>query len=120
MFTHKSDIEQLKQYPISDYLSSNGIQPFNTVGNQIAYHSPLTNERTASFLVEPTKNVFNDYSSGQKGDIITLIKILERMTFSEAINRLQALKSGESAFPFSFSGKVNLCSKNQQIFPFRK
>lgn len=107
MFTHKSDIEQLKQYSIIDYLSSKGIQPFNTVGNQMVYYSPLTNENTPSFLVEPTKNVFNDYSSGQKGDIIRLIQLIEQISFNDAIKRLESLKDSVIETTFSFSGKSN-------------
>lgn len=105
MFLPKSDIEAFKTYSIIDYLSNKGIKPFKTVGNQFMYHSPLTNENTASFLVEPVKNVFNDYSSGQKGDIIRLVQLIEQISFFEAIERLESLKSGFTETTFSFSGK---------------
>lgn len=93
MFINKSDIEEVKQYSIIDYLSSKGIQPFKVSGKQMVYYSPLTNEKTASFLVEPNKNVFNDYSSGQKGDIIRLVGLIEQISFIEAIQLIQSLKS---------------------------
>lgn len=108
MFIPKSDIETLKSYSIIDYLSSKGIQPFNTVGNQVVYYSPLTNENTASFLVEPTKNVFNDYSSGQKGDIIRLVQLIEQIPFIEAVKRIESLKGSVSETTFSFSGKEHI------------
>jgi DNA primase len=114
MFTHKSDIEKLKQYSIIDYLSSKGIEPFNTVGNQMVYYSPLTNESTASFLVEPTKNVFNDYSSGHKGDVIRLLQLIEQISFNDAIKRLESLKDSSIKTTFSFSGKSNK-SKESKI-----
>lgn len=114
MFLNKSEIEKAKQFSIVDYLNSKGIQPFNLVGNQLVYFSPLTNEKTPSFLVEPTKNVFNDYSSGQKGDIIRLIQLIEQISFNEAINRLENLKNSVIETYFSFSGKSNL-SKESKI-----
>jgi DNA primase len=113
MFINKSDIEQLKQYSIIDYLSSKGIQPSNTVGNQMVYYSPLTNENTASFLVEPKMNVFNDYSSGQKGDIIRLIQLIEQISFKDAIKRLESLKDSGIENTFSFSGKSNSCKESK-------
>ena len=112
MFVSKSDIEILKQYPITDYLDTIGVEPKDTRGSQFLYCSPLTEERTASFFVEPKKNVFNDYSSGQKGDIIRLIQLLEQITFSETLNRLESLKNGNSSTSFCFSGKLlNIHSK---------
>lgn len=113
MFLPKSDIEAFKTYSIIDYLSNKGIKPFKTVGNQFVYYSPLTNENTASFWVEPVKNVFNDYSSGQKGDIIRLVQLIEQISFFEAIERLESLKSGVTETTFSFSGKnpINIESK---------
>lgn len=112
MFLPKSDIEAFKTYSIIDYLSNKGIKPFKTVGNQFVYYSPLTNENTASFLVEPVKNVFNDYSSGQKGDIIRLVQLIEQISFFEAIERLESLKSGVTETTFSFSGKNPINSQS--------
>ena len=92
MYINKSDIEEVKQYSIIDYLNSKGIYPFKEIGKQMVYYSPLTNEKTASFLVEPNKNVFNDYSSGQKGDIIRLVGLIEQIPFFETIKLIQSLK----------------------------
>jgi DNA primase len=107
MFINKSDIEKVKQYSIIDYLSSKGIQPLKEIGKQMLYYSPLTNEKTASFLVEPTKNVFNDYSSGQKGDIIRLVGLIEKLSFYETFKLLSVLKTSVSVSSFSFSGNSN-------------
>ncbi len=93
MFINKSEIEEAKQFSIIDYLNIKGVQPVKMIGKQVVYYSPLTNEKTASFLVEPNKNVFNDYSSGQKGDIIRLVELIEQIPFLEAIKRIQGLKS---------------------------
>jgi DNA primase len=106
MYFTKSDIEIIKQYPIIDYLFSIGLQPAGQTGNQILYFSPLANENTASFFVEPKKNVFNDFSTGEKGDVIRLIQLIEQIPFVEALKRLEGLKT-TFAPSFSFSGNTS-------------
>jgi DNA primase len=105
MYITKSDLEIIKQYPIIDYLFSIGLQPAGQTGNQILYFSPLANENTASFFVEPKKNVFNDFSTGEKGDVIRLIQLIEQVPFIEAVKRLEGLKT-IIAPSFSFSGNT--------------
>ena len=83
-------IESIKQsVKITDYLYSKGYAPINSTGKQFVYRSPLTNERTGSFYVEPERNVFNDFSSGEKGDNIRLVRLLEKVDFVAAIRQLQ-------------------------------
>ena len=101
-------IHDLKQYPITDYLQSLGIEPVQSKGNELVYYSPKTNEGTPSFFVNPSKNVFYCYSSGKSGDILTLIQYLEGVTFQTSCNSLEVLVNGStSSTPqnsFSFCG----------------
>ena len=101
-------IHDLKQYPITDYLQILGRQPVQSKGNELVYYSPKTNEGTPSFFVNPSKNVFYCYSSGERGDILTLIQYLEGVTFQTACNKLEVLACGNvSEYPknsFSFCG----------------
>lgn len=85
-------IEQVKQVPITSYLLSKNFFPAAKQDgkNQYSYCSPITNENTASFFVNEKENVFNDFSSGEKGDIIRLAMILERINFPTAVKRLQS------------------------------
>ncbi|CCH52366.1 DNA primase [Fibrisoma limi BUZ 3] len=104
-------IEQIKtSVPITDYLFTKGITPVNSTGRQYLYHSPITNERSPSFFVEPTANVFNDFSSGEKGDIIRLVRLLDKVDFPTAIRTLQRLERFESV-PFSLSGSKSYVLK---------
>jgi len=60
--------------------------PFCKVTNgQLLYYSPFTDERTASCLVEPKKNVINDYSSGFSGDIIKFAMQVRGKGFQDAV-----------------------------------
>jgi hypothetical protein len=86
-------IEAVKNVPITAYLQSKGVLPAHKLQkgrNQYAYCSPLSGERTPSFFVNEIANVFYDYSTGQKGDVIRLVQQLEKIAFIDAVKRLQA------------------------------
>ena len=50
--------------------------------------SPFTAEKTPSFYVNDQKQFFKDFSSGKFGDVITFLQETERLSFSEAVERL--------------------------------
>lgn len=109
-------IQDLKQYPITDYLQSLGLEPVKSVGKELVYYSPKTQEKTPSFFVNPSKNVFFDYSSNEKGDVIRLVQYLKGLDFTTACNHLE--KFGQdfvNTIPensFSFCGNEVINHKN--------
>ena len=50
--------------------------------------SPFTNEKTPSFFVSPSKQIFKCFSTGKGGDAIEFLKEVESMTYIEAIKYL--------------------------------
>ena len=50
--------------------------------------SPFTNERTASFMVSPVKQIWKDFSSGKGGNAIAFLMEHEHFTYPEAIKYL--------------------------------
>ena len=52
--------------------------------------SPFTAEKTPSFYVNDQKQFFKDFSSGKFGDVITFLQETERLSFSEAVEKLAA------------------------------
>lgn len=50
--------------------------------------SPFKNERTPSFFIYPDSQIFVDYSSGEKGDVISFVMKKEGLTFNEAVREL--------------------------------
>lgn len=50
--------------------------------------SPFQSEKTPSFMVSPSKGIWNDFSSGQGGDGIKLTMLVEGLTFPEAVEKL--------------------------------
>ena len=57
-------------------------------GREFVGLSPFTKEKTPSFYVNDDKGQFFDFSSGKTGDLITFLQETERLSFSEAVERL--------------------------------
>jgi len=55
--------------------------------------SPWTNEKTASFMVSPEKQIWHDFSSGKGGDVFGFVMELEGLDFRGALEFL-ARKAG--------------------------
>lgn len=47
--------------------------------------SPFSNEKTPSFYVVPSKQIFKDFSSGKGGSAVTLLMEHEQMTYPDAL-----------------------------------
>lgn len=50
--------------------------------------SPFNNERTPSFMVSPSKNIWKDFSSGKGGNAVTFLMEHEHLTYPEALRQL--------------------------------
>lgn len=58
------------------------------VGSNYRALSPFTNEKTPSFYVSPSKEIFKCFSSGKGGDAISFVMELEGISYIEAIKYL--------------------------------
>ena len=50
--------------------------------------SPFTNEKTASFIVSPEKQIWHDFSSGKGGDIFSFVMEVEGLDFKDTLELL--------------------------------
>jgi len=50
--------------------------------------SPFVNEKTPSFMVSPSKQIWKDFSSGKGGNVVTFVMEHEHFSFPEAIRYL--------------------------------
>lgn len=66
------DARQMREIPIADFLSAMGIHPTKQKGNALWYSAPYRTERTPSFKVDTSKNVWFDFGIGKGGDIFDL------------------------------------------------
>src|SRR5437868_10660235 len=55
--------------------------------------SPFTNEKTASFVVSPEKQIWHDFSSGKGGNMFSFVMEVEGLDFKGALELL-ARKAG--------------------------
>ncbi|MCU0326575.1 MAG: toprim domain-containing protein [Spirosomaceae bacterium] len=109
----KTEITQLKNsVKITEYLARLGHHPQRWVGRQFYYKSIFTNENTASMVVDDTKNVFNDFSSGYRGDLIALIMNFKKCQFFDAIDEIEAMSQTPS---FSFNGGAISSPKTEDV-----
>lgn len=76
---------QANELSIVDYLSKSGIQATTKKGRNFWYCSPLRNEKTPSFKVDPEKNIFYDYGIGSGGRMIDLICMLYSVEVTGAL-----------------------------------
>ncbi|NBU31580.1 MAG: DNA primase [Actinobacteria bacterium] len=49
---------------------------------------PFHDERTASFHVTPSKGLYHCFSCGEGGDVITYVRKIDALSFTEAVERL--------------------------------
>jgi hypothetical protein len=99
---NQEQIKVLKQVPIVGYLADKGFNPTAKSGAWLMYHSPLRDDSTPSFGVNPTKNIFNDLGSDDKGNIIELVMLVERTSFGGACSYLEGSTFVNSNEPFLF------------------
>ncbi|MEZ0324018.1 MAG: DNA primase [Hydrogenothermaceae bacterium] len=67
---------------ISDYL------PLKKIGVNYVALCPFHTEKTPSFVVSPTKNIFKCFGCGISGDAIKFVMEYEKISFSEAIVKI--------------------------------
>jgi DNA primase len=108
-------IQDLKQYPITDYLQSLGYKS-KREGTRLLYQCPLRTDTNPSLSVTPSINVWTDYANGRRGDIIDLIRYLHDFDFTTACNHLETMATGLNYSPpknsfYSF-GKQDINPKN--------
>ena len=50
--------------------------------------SPFANEKTPSFFVVPSKNIYKDFSSGKGGNVVDFLMEHEKLNYPEALRWL--------------------------------
>ena len=67
------NVETANATPLSSILLKIGCNPVKHTSKEAWYHSPLREERTASFHIHTSKNVWYDFGIGKGGNVLTFI-----------------------------------------------
>lgn len=67
---------------LSDYLQ------MKKRGSNYFALSPFSNEKTPSFAISPTKNIWKDFSTGKGGNAVTFLMEAEGMSYVEALKAI--------------------------------
>jgi DNA primase len=112
---------QLKQVSIVEYLQANGIAFVKETRENYWFPSPFRKETKPSFGVMKRKNYFNDFGSGARGDIITLVKLLHQTDTAGALRILAEFIQNNPQTPFfSFSPAPLIETYKKQGITFAK
>ena len=93
---------------IGDYLE------LKRAGRNFKAISPFSNERTASFMVSPEKQIWHDFSSNKGGDIFSFIMEVEGVDFREALQIL-ARKANLDLAQFQQAGDGSVAKLKKRL-----
>ena len=83
------NFSQAKNVKIENYLSLSGIKPVRIYGNYFWYKSPLrNNDNEPSFKVNTLNNLWYDLGTGNGGNIVDLVSLMNNCNVSNALRIL--------------------------------
>ena len=107
-------LQQLKQIVrIADYLNTEEKE------KDFFIHSPFRAEKTPSFKINPIKNTWYDFGTGEGGTILDLIMKLENKDTKEAVKRLKELAGDTTSNSFfSFPQQNTFNNQSNKIIDY--
>lgn len=88
---NSADLQSLKsQIDLLEFFRARGLSP-KKEGSGYKVACPFHEDRTPSMSVDPGKGLWNCFSCGQGGDVLTYLQLSEGKSFPEAVRELQAL-----------------------------
>jgi DNA primase len=80
------NISEARKTHLMDYLNQNGHKPIKIQYGNAWFISPMRQEKTPSFKVHLSRNVWYDFGSGEGGNLIDLVMKLHHTNFKETID----------------------------------
>ncbi|STP14346.1 DNA primase DNA G [Helicobacter cinaedi] len=62
--------------------------PLKKAGANYTHNCPFHNEKTPSFFVNPSKNIFSCFGCGKSGDSIKFLQEYKKLSFIEAVEEV--------------------------------
>ena len=92
----RSDLDHLKsQVNLVELMRTHGIE-LKAVGKNFTALCPWHEDKEASLVVNPEKQLYNCFGCEAKGDVLTFLEQSERLSFREAVKRLYELVGSEA------------------------
>lgn len=91
------------QIDLVEYLERLGYKPAKISNNDYWYLSPLRDEKTASFKVNRSKNVWYDHAVGKGGTLVDFGKLYFQCTIKDFLSKLE----NEKGISVSFHPHIN-------------
>ena len=104
------DFAEIRKLQILDYLQANGHKPVKIKFGNAWYQSPLRQEKTPSFKVHLSKNLWYDFGTGEGGNLIDLVMKLHHVNLPETLELI-----GNNPFPVRKDYYVSNLDKSGQI-----
>jgi hypothetical protein len=95
----KLSCAQAKQIDLVDYLESLGYQPIKIRRQDYWFCSPYRDEKTASFKVNRSRNVWFDFGEGKGGDFVDFGVRFHDCSISDLLQKLSDKKTLGVSFP---------------------
>ncbi|MFN0032907.1 MAG: DNA primase, partial [Flavobacteriales bacterium] len=83
----RSTIDRIMQATIIEEVVGEFVQ-LKRSGSTYKARSPFSNEKTPSFFVVPSKNIYKDFSSGKGGNTVDFLMQHEKLSYPEALRWL--------------------------------
>ena len=92
----RNDIQRLKaQADLVEVMRASGLE-LQPVGKNLLCRCPWHDDKEASLVVNPEKQLYNCFGCEAQGDVLTFLQETESLSFREAVQRLAAISGGES------------------------
>lgn len=99
------NIKEAKQIPIESVLAKiYDVYPALSNERELWYCSPFRSEKTPSFKVTVSKNLWIDYGDDRGGTVVDLVSWLSGCSVSEALQKIADLGEDPTAFVYKNSG----------------
>lgn len=105
------DCKTANKISIIKFLSNIGISPNAKRGRIFWYLSPLRNEKTASFTVDPDKNLWYDHGTAIGGRLIDLVRRLFSVDVPGALKIISEAGITQESFSFDKQKEITLPEK---------
>jgi len=95
------NVKQAKELALVDFIQRLGHEPTSRRGNDVWFKSPLhPDERTPSFKVDASRNIWYDFARGEGGTIIDFVEhYFSARDVSAALTIISDVSGGLAAFP---------------------